>query len=64
MTGVHICEVLLYIHDVHYVIYHVYILLYMYMVLFRFKGSKERGDMLLDYVCDLRISTEQQLTGE
>ena len=33
-------------------------------MLFRFKGSKERGDMLLEYVCDQRISTEQQLTGE
>ena len=34
------------------------------MILVRFKGSKVRASMLLEYVCDRRISTEQQLTGE
>ena len=30
----------------------------------RFKGSKERGELVVLYVCDERIRTEQQLTGE
>ena len=30
----------------------------------RFKGSRKRGELLLEYVCDRRVSTEQQLTGE
>ena len=29
----------------------------------RFKGSKERGDMVVEYMCDHRINVEQQLTG-
>ena len=34
------------------------------VLLSRFKGSRERGELLLEYVCDRRVSTEQQLTGE
>ena len=30
----------------------------------RFKGTEERAGMLVEYVCDRRIGTEQQLTGE
>ena len=38
--------------------------IYAHELLFRYKGSDERGKMLLQYVCDHRINTEQQLTGK
>ena len=39
---------------------------YIFCVCFsaRFKGTEERAGMLVEYVCDRRIGTEQQLTGE
>ena len=36
----------------------------LYHMATRFKGSEERAAMLLEYVCDLRISSGEQLSGE
>ena len=35
----------------------------LYHIATRFKGSDDRVDLLLQYVCDNRIASEPQLTG-
>jgi len=35
----------------------------LYHLATRFKGSKERASMLLDYIATGKVGTEQQLTG-